>query len=59
MTLSGGRELSYARCLLATGAEPARLPVPGADDAAVRTLRSLEDLRELQLAARPAAVRSW
>jgi 3-phenylpropionate/trans-cinnamate dioxygenase ferredoxin reductase subunit len=46
--LSGGRELSYMRCLIATGAEPARLPVPGADDAAVRTLRSLEDLRELR-----------
>ncbi len=46
--LSGGRELSYARCLIATGAEPARLPVPGAEDAAVRTLRSLEDMRELR-----------
>jgi 3-phenylpropionate/trans-cinnamate dioxygenase ferredoxin reductase subunit len=46
--LSGGRELTYARCLLATGAEPTRLPVPGADDAAVRTLRSLEDMRELR-----------
>jgi 3-phenylpropionate/trans-cinnamate dioxygenase ferredoxin reductase subunit len=48
VTLSGGRELSYVRCLLATGAEPARLAVPGADDAAVRTLRSLEDMRELR-----------
>jgi 3-phenylpropionate/trans-cinnamate dioxygenase ferredoxin reductase subunit len=47
VALSGGRELTYVRCLLATGAEPARLPVPGADDAAVRTLRSLEDMREL------------
>lgn len=46
--LSGGRELSYRRCLIATGAEPARLPVPGADDPAVRTLRSLEDMRELR-----------
>lgn len=46
--LSGGRELAYARCLLATGAEPARLVVPGAEDGSVRTLRSLEDMRELR-----------
>ncbi len=46
--LSGGRELSYTRCVLATGAEPTRLPVPGVDDPAVRVLRSLDDLRELR-----------
>jgi NADPH-dependent 2,4-dienoyl-CoA reductase/sulfur reductase-like enzyme len=46
--LSGGRELAYKRCVLATGAEPTRLPVPGADDPAVRVLRSLDDLRELR-----------
>jgi NADPH-dependent 2,4-dienoyl-CoA reductase/sulfur reductase-like enzyme len=48
VTLSGGRELSYGSCLLATGAEPTRLPVPGVDDPAVRVLRSLEHLRELE-----------
>jgi 3-phenylpropionate/trans-cinnamate dioxygenase ferredoxin reductase component len=48
VTLSGGRRLTYSRCLLATGAEPKRLPVPGSDDPAVRVLRSLDDLRELQ-----------
>ncbi len=47
VTLSGGRELEYRSCLLATGAEPTRLPVPGADDPAVRALRSLDDVREL------------
>ena len=47
--LSGGRELPYRRCLLATGAEPVRLPVAGAEDPAVRTLRSIEDLRELRV----------
>jgi NADPH-dependent 2,4-dienoyl-CoA reductase/sulfur reductase-like enzyme len=47
VVLSGGRELSYSRCLLATGAEPTRLPVPGADDPAVRVVRTLEDVREL------------
>ena len=34
--------------MLATGAEPTRLPVPGADDPAVRVLRTLDHLRELQ-----------
>ena len=37
----------YGRCLLATGAEPTRLPVPGADDPAVRAVRTLDDVREL------------
>ncbi|HET9102160.1 MAG TPA: FAD-dependent oxidoreductase [Solirubrobacteraceae bacterium] len=46
--LSGGRECSYRRCLLATGAEPVRLPVDGVEDPAVRTLRSIDDLRELR-----------
>ena len=48
VALAGGRVLSYARCLLSTGAEPTRLPVPGADDPGVRVLRSLDHLRELQ-----------
>jgi 3-phenylpropionate/trans-cinnamate dioxygenase ferredoxin reductase component len=48
VSLSGGRELGYRRCLLATGAEPTRLPVPGADDPAVRVVRSLDHVRELQ-----------
>ena len=46
--LSGGRELKYRHLVLATGAEPTRLPVPGADDPAVRVLRTLDHLRELQ-----------
>jgi 3-phenylpropionate/trans-cinnamate dioxygenase ferredoxin reductase component len=46
--LSGGRTLTYGRCVLATGGEPKRLPVPGSDDPAVRVLRSLDDLRELR-----------
>jgi 3-phenylpropionate/trans-cinnamate dioxygenase ferredoxin reductase component len=47
LTLSGGRELAYSVCVLATGAEPKRLPVPGADDLLVRVLRTISDLREL------------
>ena len=48
VVLAGGRELSYRSCVLAMGAEPLRLPVSGADHPAVRVLRSLDDLRELQ-----------
>lgn len=45
--LSGGRELRYEQCLLATGAEPTRLPVPGSDHPRVRVIRTLDHLREL------------
>ncbi len=48
VTLSGGRELRYRRCLIATGAEPTRIDVPGADDPAVRVVRALDHVRELQ-----------
>ena len=47
VVLSGGRELSYAQCVLATGAEPTRLPVPGADDPGVLVVRALDHVREL------------
>jgi NADPH-dependent 2,4-dienoyl-CoA reductase/sulfur reductase-like enzyme len=53
VSLSGGRALAYRHCVLATGAEPTRLPVPGADDPAVRVLRTLDHLRELQARLRP------
>jgi NADPH-dependent 2,4-dienoyl-CoA reductase/sulfur reductase-like enzyme len=46
--LSGGRELKYRQLVLATGAEPTLVPVAGADDPAVRVLRTLDHLRELQ-----------
>jgi 3-phenylpropionate/trans-cinnamate dioxygenase ferredoxin reductase subunit len=45
--LSGGRELRYRKCVLATGAEPTRLPIAGADDPAVRVIRTLDHVREL------------
>ena len=47
VVLSGGRELRYRKCVLATGAEPTRLPVAGADDPAVRVIRTLDHVREL------------
>ncbi len=47
ITLSGGRRLAYANCLLATGAEPNRLPIPGADHPRVRVVRTVDHVREL------------
>jgi len=47
VSLSGGRGLRYRSCVLATGAEPTRLPVPGADHPAVRVIRTLDHVREL------------
>jgi apoptosis-inducing factor 3 len=52
VTLGGGEELGFDKLLLATGAEPIRLQVPGADLPHVRTLRSLADSRDLIALAR-------
>ena len=45
--MSGGRALEYGDALLATGAEPTRMPVPGADHPGVRVIRTLDHVREL------------
>jgi 3-phenylpropionate/trans-cinnamate dioxygenase ferredoxin reductase subunit len=41
--LDDGSDVAFDRLLLATGAEPRRLPIPGADLAGVLYLRSVED----------------
>ena len=50
-----GIEVAYDRLILATGSDPVRLPLPGADLAGVVTFRDLDDVEAMVAAARPGA----
>lgn len=47
ITTKDDRSISFDRLVLATGAEPIRLPIPGQDGAHVFTLRSFSDSRRI------------
>ncbi len=53
LTLQSGRYLAFEALLYATGAEPIRLPIPGADRPDVHLLRTLDDSRAIIARATP------
>jgi len=55
----GGEQVPFAACVIATGSEPRRLPVPGGDDpdvVLVRTVESSHRLREVGAPGRRVTV---
>ncbi|MFI1705028.1 NAD(P)/FAD-dependent oxidoreductase [Streptomyces griseoruber] len=54
LTLDDGTELSYGRLVLATGARPRPLPIPGGRLDGVVNLRTIADAEELRLRLRTA-----
>jgi len=54
ITLQDGSRMPYSRLLLATGATPRRIPVPGAELAGVAYLRRMSDSDDLRAAIKAA-----
>jgi 3-phenylpropionate/trans-cinnamate dioxygenase ferredoxin reductase component len=46
--LDDGEKLVYDACVLATGSEPIRLPIPGGDDPEILVMRTVENSMRLQ-----------
>ncbi|MFE4517928.1 NAD(P)/FAD-dependent oxidoreductase [Kitasatospora sp. NPDC056783] len=55
VTLADDGRVEYAKLLLTTGSVPRRLPVPGADQDGVLSLRRVEDSDRIRAALRPGA----
>ena len=53
VTLADGASIAYATCVLATGADPVRPPVDGADLDGVRVLRTVDHALALRERAKP------
>jgi 3-phenylpropionate/trans-cinnamate dioxygenase ferredoxin reductase component len=51
VTLAGGESPAFGRCVLATGAQPVRPPIPGADLPGVHVLRTVGHALALRAAA--------
>ncbi|MDP2261503.1 MAG: nitrite reductase large subunit NirB [Caulobacter sp.] len=54
----GGLEVGYDRLILATGSDPVRLPLPGADLAGVVTFRDLDDVEAMVAASATPGARA-
>lgn len=55
VVLDGGEQVPYSKLILATGARPRRLPIPGADLPQVNYLRTKQDVDQIKAQLRPNA----
>ncbi|MGH1558696.1 FAD-dependent oxidoreductase [Caulobacter segnis] len=55
----GGLEVAYDKLILATGSDPFRLPLPGADLKGVVTFRDLDDVEAMVEASEGPARAPW